>query len=99
VSEAQRDPVFNRALGAADLIVPDGMPLVWLGRLRGIQKIESPCSTGRNLWRLFAGKPATNTAIFFYGGRSRSGRLVGQGLSRSDTAFRSLALIALPFDA
>lgn len=31
VMEAQRDAAFNRALKAADLVVPDGMPLGSLG--------------------------------------------------------------------
>ncbi len=35
VSEAQRDPSFKEILNKADLVVPDGMPLVWIGRLRG----------------------------------------------------------------
>jgi len=35
VSESQRDPRFRAILDAADLVVPDGMPLVWLGRWHG----------------------------------------------------------------
>jgi N-acetylglucosaminyldiphosphoundecaprenol N-acetyl-beta-D-mannosaminyltransferase len=35
VSESQRDPRFREILNAADLVVPDGMPLVWLGRRQG----------------------------------------------------------------
>lgn len=35
VSEARRDPRFRQALAEADLVVPDGMPLVWVGRYRG----------------------------------------------------------------
>jgi N-acetylglucosaminyldiphosphoundecaprenol N-acetyl-beta-D-mannosaminyltransferase len=35
IMEAQHDPRFKFILNAADLVVPDGMPLVWLGRLRG----------------------------------------------------------------
>jgi N-acetylglucosaminyldiphosphoundecaprenol N-acetyl-beta-D-mannosaminyltransferase len=35
VTEAQHDPQFKHILNSADLVVPDGMPLVWLGRLRG----------------------------------------------------------------
>jgi N-acetylglucosaminyldiphosphoundecaprenol N-acetyl-beta-D-mannosaminyltransferase len=35
VTEAQHDAGFKHILNAADLVVPDGMPLVWLGRLRG----------------------------------------------------------------
>lgn len=36
IMEAQRDPAFKRILNAADLLVPDGMPLVWLARWRGL---------------------------------------------------------------
>jgi N-acetylglucosaminyldiphosphoundecaprenol N-acetyl-beta-D-mannosaminyltransferase len=35
VSESRRDPEFRTILRTADLVVPDGMPLVWLGRLNG----------------------------------------------------------------
>jgi N-acetylglucosaminyldiphosphoundecaprenol N-acetyl-beta-D-mannosaminyltransferase len=37
VTEAQRDPNLLRVLNDADLVVPDGMPLVWLARLRGFR--------------------------------------------------------------
>ncbi len=35
LTEAQHDAAFKQILNSADLVVPDGMPLVWLGRLRG----------------------------------------------------------------
>ena len=35
VVEAQHDPSFKQILNFADLVVPDGMPLVWLARWRG----------------------------------------------------------------
>lgn len=35
VTEAQCDETFKQILNAADLVVPDGKPLVWLGCLRG----------------------------------------------------------------
>ncbi|HVH70624.1 MAG TPA: WecB/TagA/CpsF family glycosyltransferase, partial [Candidatus Dormibacteraeota bacterium] len=34
IVEAQRDPSFKEILNATDLVVPDGIPLVWLGRRR-----------------------------------------------------------------
>lgn len=33
--EAQHDPGFKQILSAADLVVPDGMPLIWSGRRHG----------------------------------------------------------------
>ncbi len=35
VVEAQHEPEFRRILNTADLVVPDGMPLVWLARWHG----------------------------------------------------------------
>lgn len=35
IVEAQRDSRFKEVLNATDLIVPDGMPLVWLARRQG----------------------------------------------------------------
>jgi N-acetylglucosaminyldiphosphoundecaprenol N-acetyl-beta-D-mannosaminyltransferase len=35
ISIAQRDPVFRATINEADLAVADGMPLVWVSRLRG----------------------------------------------------------------
>src|SRR5258708_22516767 len=35
VTEAKHDPQLHAALASASLVVPDGMPLVWLGRRRG----------------------------------------------------------------
>jgi N-acetylglucosaminyldiphosphoundecaprenol N-acetyl-beta-D-mannosaminyltransferase len=35
IMEARHDPTFKSILNAADLVVPDGTPLVWLGRFRG----------------------------------------------------------------
>src|SRR5262245_34299367 len=35
VMEAYHDPSFRDVLDRADLVIPDGMPLIWLGRRKG----------------------------------------------------------------
>lgn len=35
VMEAQQDPSFRELINSAELCVPDGMPLIWCGRIRG----------------------------------------------------------------
>src|SRR5258708_4350562 len=35
IVEAQHDPSFKEILNSTDVVVPDGMPLVWLGRRKG----------------------------------------------------------------
>ncbi len=67
MTKAQRDAAFKEILNSADLDVPDGMPLVWMSRLRGYplqRRVYGPelmlafCEqTGRKGYR-----------HFFYGG-------------------------------
>jgi N-acetylglucosaminyldiphosphoundecaprenol N-acetyl-beta-D-mannosaminyltransferase len=40
VSEAQNDPVLRNIFNRALLVTPDGMPMVWMGRLQGHQTIQ-----------------------------------------------------------
>jgi N-acetylglucosaminyldiphosphoundecaprenol N-acetyl-beta-D-mannosaminyltransferase len=40
---AQDDAAHNQALCHADMVLPDGMPLVWLSKLRGQKDIERVC--------------------------------------------------------
>src|SRR4029077_18557133 len=45
VSEAQRDPILRDIFNRALLVTPDGMPMVWMGKLQGhpsIQRVYGP---------------------------------------------------------
>jgi N-acetylglucosaminyldiphosphoundecaprenol N-acetyl-beta-D-mannosaminyltransferase len=66
VTEAQRDPEFKKVLNAADLVVPDGMPLVWLGRAGGYKlgrRVYGP-----ELMETFLAQTGNEFSHFFYGG-------------------------------
>ena len=67
VMEAQRDPALMRILNGALLATPDGMPMVWMGRVQNepsIRRVYGPdlmlniCDRGRT----------ENFTHFFYGG-------------------------------
>ena len=66
VMEAQHDPTFKQVLNAADLVVPDGMPLVWLGRRRGYaleRRVYGP-----ELMETFLERTGGRYRHFLYGG-------------------------------
>ncbi len=66
VTEAQRDPSFKDILNSASLAVPDGMPLVWLGRRRGYplkRRVYGP-----ELMETFCRETGPKYRHFFYGG-------------------------------
>jgi N-acetylglucosaminyldiphosphoundecaprenol N-acetyl-beta-D-mannosaminyltransferase len=66
VAEARKDPRFRKVLNSADLVVPDGMPLVWLGRWHRHpirRRVNGP-----ELMTAFCEKTGSQYRHFFYGG-------------------------------
>jgi N-acetylglucosaminyldiphosphoundecaprenol N-acetyl-beta-D-mannosaminyltransferase len=66
VSEAQKDPLLREILNHALLCTPDGMPMVWMGRLQGkaIRRVYGP-----DLMLNLCEHSATyRLSHFFYGG-------------------------------
>ncbi len=81
VTEAQHDPQSKRILNAADLVVPDGMPLVWLGRLRG-HRLKRRVY-GPELMLAFCEKTARKGyRHFFYGGAPGVAQQLASTLAR-----------------
>lgn len=67
IMEARRDPEFRRVLNRAALVVPDGMPLVWFGRLSGWREMERVY--GPDLMLAVCQRAAPlGLSHFFYGG-------------------------------
>ncbi len=63
----RKDPVLLGLHHRASMVVPDGMPLVWIGRRRGMD-VERTC--GPDLLDLVCSRsPRTGLKHFFYGGK------------------------------
>jgi N-acetylglucosaminyldiphosphoundecaprenol N-acetyl-beta-D-mannosaminyltransferase len=96
VTEAQHDPELKRILNAADLVVPDGMPLVWLGRWRGYalrRRVYGP-ELMLEFCRATAGKGYRH---FFYGGAPGvAGELAGR-LRRQFPSLQVVGVFSPPF--
>jgi N-acetylglucosaminyldiphosphoundecaprenol N-acetyl-beta-D-mannosaminyltransferase len=66
VAESRQDPRFREILNQAALVVPDGMPLVWLGRWHGYSLRRRV--TGSELMLAFCRETGSQPRHFFYGG-------------------------------
>jgi len=66
IAESRQSSDFKRVLNAADLVVPDGMPLVWLGRSKGYALRNRVC--GPELMDTFCQVSGSAYRHFFYGG-------------------------------
>ncbi|HMJ60935.1 MAG TPA: WecB/TagA/CpsF family glycosyltransferase [Bryobacteraceae bacterium] len=66
VAESRQDGHFRKILNSADLVVPDGMPLVWLGRWHRHSLRRRVC--GSELMEAFCCQTGPLCRHFFYGG-------------------------------
>jgi N-acetylglucosaminyldiphosphoundecaprenol N-acetyl-beta-D-mannosaminyltransferase len=79
VSEAQSDPEFRRILNRAFLCTPDGMPLVWVGRLQGRKEMDRVYGPDLML-AVMERSEKTGWRHFFYGGANGTAEKLGEKL-------------------
>ena len=65
--EAFDDPVFRRSINEADLVLPDGVPLVWALRALGLEQRRRVRVTPDLLLPLFAACEAHHVKVGLYG--------------------------------
>jgi exopolysaccharide biosynthesis WecB/TagA/CpsF family protein len=96
IVEAQHDPSFKEILNATDAIVPDGMPLVWLGRRRGHnlpRRVYGP-----DLMLDFCEKTAQRGyRHFFYGGEPGVAERLAESLTRRFPSLQVCGTFSPPF--
>lgn len=64
-----RDDEFRRIYGAADLVLADGAPVVWLSRLsRGHRPLRERVAGSDLFWEMARASAATGVRLFFLGG-------------------------------
>jgi N-acetylglucosaminyldiphosphoundecaprenol N-acetyl-beta-D-mannosaminyltransferase len=66
IAESRQDGQFRHVLNTADLVVPDGMPLVWVGRIHGFPLRVRVC--GSELMDSFCRATGSAYRHFFFGG-------------------------------
>jgi N-acetylglucosaminyldiphosphoundecaprenol N-acetyl-beta-D-mannosaminyltransferase len=64
---AQKDPAFRRIMNEAFLCTPDGMPMVWMGRLHGHREMNRVYGPDLML-EVCAWSEENNCRHFFFGG-------------------------------
>jgi N-acetylglucosaminyldiphosphoundecaprenol N-acetyl-beta-D-mannosaminyltransferase len=96
VMETQRDPELKRIYDEAGLVVPDGMPLVWLSRLGG--HAETDRVYGPDLLLACCEHSLVRGyRHFFYGGASGVAELLAQRLAQRYPGLRVAGTYSPPF--
>lgn len=95
VMEAQRDSAFRTALDEAFLVVPDGVPMVWIGRFQGheIGRVFGP-DLMREVCRRSVSSGHTH---FLYGGNPGVAEKLKQNLEQTFPGIRIVGTYTPPF--
>lgn len=94
--EARRDALLRQAVDAADLVIPDGMPLVVVGRLRGYplkRRADGPGLMAAALERF----QREGLSHYFYGGTPESLRSLRETVAARWPSARVAGAYAPPF--
>lgn len=98
VMESQRDPELRRIHNASGLTTPDGMPMVWLGRLAGARWMRRVY--GPDLMLELAARAAQRGwKSFFYGGKEGTADRLAARLGERFPGFRTVGTYSPPFRA
>jgi N-acetylglucosaminyldiphosphoundecaprenol N-acetyl-beta-D-mannosaminyltransferase len=96
VMESQSDPQLKRIHNAAGMVVPDGMPMVWISRLRGHRQISRVC--GRDLMTgVCEASLRHGWRHFFYGGAEGVADTLARRLGERFSGIRIAGTYCPPF--
>jgi N-acetylglucosaminyldiphosphoundecaprenol N-acetyl-beta-D-mannosaminyltransferase len=90
------EPEVEAAIGAADLAVPDGMPVAWMMRKLGFTQ-QARLNGPDLMWRYCAVAEREGTSIFLYGNREETLRALQARLAAAFPRLRLAGAIAPPF--
>ena len=98
VTEAQHNRGFRHALDSANMVIPDGMPLVWIGRRNGFEMPKRVC--GPDLFEAFCRETHTKGYThFLYGGAPGVPEVLSEVLKRRFSGVRVVGAYSPPFRA
>jgi N-acetylglucosaminyldiphosphoundecaprenol N-acetyl-beta-D-mannosaminyltransferase len=96
VSEAQEDAELKRILNGSVLCTPDGMPMVWMGRLQGHRSIRRVYGPDLML-NLCQHSPPAGLTHFFYGGNPGVAEELKEVLERKFSGLQVVGTYCPPF--
>jgi N-acetylglucosaminyldiphosphoundecaprenol N-acetyl-beta-D-mannosaminyltransferase len=98
IMQAQRDAELRKIHEDAAMVTPDGMPLVWLSRLRADESVGRVCGSDL-VDALCAASVKDGLAHYFYGGKSGVAELMATRLKAKYPGLKVVGTFCPPFGA
>jgi len=86
IVDCQKDKKYHDIVNAASLVTPDGMPVVWVAKLKGKRNIQRTCGTELML-EMCALDEGHNLKHYFFGGTEESNKKLIDNLKEKFPAF------------
>ena len=96
VDEARRDPAFRKILNESYLTTPDGMPMVWVGRMQGYREMSRVYGPDLML-ALFELSEKRGFRHFFYGGANGAAEALRSQMQTRFPAAQVVGVYEPPF--
>jgi N-acetylglucosaminyldiphosphoundecaprenol N-acetyl-beta-D-mannosaminyltransferase len=96
IMEAQRDGEVRRAFAESFMVLPDGMPTVWVGRLQGLRSMQRVAGPDLML-EVFRREQFAQYSHFLYGGKPGVAQELAANLSRRFPSARIVGTYTPPF--
>ena len=96
ILRAHTDESHGRAMNGADMVTPDGMPLVWAGRLKGYAQIERVCGPDLML-ELCAYSVSRGWRHYIFGGADGVPAMLSSILTHKFSGLRICGAYSPPF--
>jgi N-acetylglucosaminyldiphosphoundecaprenol N-acetyl-beta-D-mannosaminyltransferase len=91
--DCQRDPAYRKIVNEADMVTPDGMPVVWLAKVQAGKAIDR--TYGPDLMRSLCGKG--HLRHYFFGSTTETLRQLEQALKKEFPEIRIAGTMSPPF--
>jgi len=96
IMDCQDDPEYREIVNNSGMNTPDGMPLVWCGKLKGQRQVGR--TYGPDLMLRFCElSQEKGYRQYFYGGTERTGKLLTEKLSQRFPALKIVGHFSPPF--
>ncbi|MBI4308797.1 MAG: WecB/TagA/CpsF family glycosyltransferase [Candidatus Omnitrophica bacterium] len=93
IVECNRDSAYRDIVNAADMVTPDGMPVVWLAKAKGCPHVGR--AYGPDLMRALCGR--SGLRHYFFGGTSQAIGHLEQCLKKELSGINIVGMVSPPF--
>ena len=98
IMQAKKSACFQKIVNSADLFVPDGISLIWIGKIKGFH-LRRRVTGSELMWAFFNVADAKGYSSFFYGDTEETLALLSERVQSNFPNHKIAGMLSPPFTA